>query len=64
MTGDDEFYLKIIRFMGELPERYVAAYKESYNRAFNRLVREFSNQFCQEDGSIDWEKLVEFNSGE
>lgn len=64
LTGDDEFYLKIIRFMGELPERYVAAYKESYNRAFNRLVREFSNQFCREDGSIDWEKLVEFNSGE
>lgn len=64
LTDDNEFYLKIIRFMGELPEQYVAAYKESYNKAFNRLVREFSNQFCQEDGSIDWEKLVEFNSGD
>ena len=44
--------------------RYVADYKESYNRAANRLVREFSNSFCREDGSIDWEKLVEFNSGD
>ena len=44
--------------------RYVADYKESYNRAVNRLVREFSNSFCREDGSIDWEKLVEFNSGD
>ena len=46
-----------------MPEKYVADYKESYNRAANRLVREFSNSFCREDGSIDWEKLVEFNSG-
>ena len=64
LTGDEEFYLKIIKYMGELPEKYVAAYKESYNKASNRLVREFSNQFCKEDGSIDWERLVEFNSGD
>jgi len=64
LTGDEEFYIKIIKFMGTMPEEYVAAYKESYNKASNRLVREFSNQFCKEDGSIDWEKLVEFNSGD
>lgn len=64
LTGDEDFYLKIIGYMGELPEQYIAAYKESYNRASNRLVREFSNMFCKEDGSIDWEKLVEFNSGD
>lgn len=63
LTGDEDFYKKIIRFMGTLPEQYVAAYKESYNKAANRLVREFSNSFCKDDGSIDWEKLVEFNSG-
>lgn len=64
LTGDEMFYIKIIQYMGELPEKYVASYKESYNKAFNRLVREFSNQFCKKDGSIDWEKLVEFNSGD
>lgn len=64
LTGDEEFYIKIIKFMGTMPEQYVANYKESYNRAANRLVREFSINFCKEDGSIDWEKLVEFNSGD
>ena len=64
LTGDPDFYVKIIQFMGDLPEQYVASFKESYNKASNRLVREFSNQFCTEDGSIDWEKLVEFNSGD
>ena len=64
LTGDENFYIKILGFMGTLPEQYVASYTESYNKAFNRLVREFSNDFCKEDGSIDWEKLVEFNSGD
>ena len=50
LTGDEDFYIKIIGYMGTMPEKYVADYKESYNRAANR--------------SIDWEKLVEFNSGD
>lgn len=58
------FYGTLIEYMGTMPEKYVADYKESYNRAANRLVREFANSFCREDGSIDWEKLVEFNSGD
>lgn len=64
LTGDEEFYKKIITFIGTMPEQYVASYKESYNKAANRLLREFANDFCKEDGSIDWEKLVEFNSGD
>ena len=64
LTGEPEFYKKIIQYMGTMPEQYVAAYQESYNKAANRLVREFSISFCKEDGSIDWERLVEFNSGD
>ena len=64
LTGIPEFHKMIIKYMGTLPEQYVAAYKESYDKAANRLVREFSTLFCKEDGSIDWDKLVEFNSGE
>ncbi len=64
LTGDMDFYKKIIGYMGTMPEQYIAGYKESYNKAANRLVREFSNSFCNEDGSIDWGKLVEFNSGD
>ena len=45
-------------------EQYLVSYKESYNKAASRLVREFANSFCKDDGAIDWEKLVEFNSGD
>lgn len=64
LTGDEEFYIKLIRFMDELPEKYVADFDESYQKAANRLVKEFTNEFCKDDGSIDWEKLVKFNSGD
>lgn len=53
LTGDDDFYKKIIIYMGTMPEQYVEKYRESYNKAANRLVRQFSNSFCKEDGSID-----------
>ncbi|WP_294143838.1 PmeII family type II restriction endonuclease [uncultured Clostridium sp.] len=64
ITGDEDFYKKIITYMGTMPEQYVSEYKESYSKAANRLVREFSNSFCKEDGSIAWEQLVAFNSGD
>ncbi|NMA06514.1 MAG: cytoplasmic protein [Ruminococcaceae bacterium] len=63
LTGDDKFYIKLIRYMGTLPEKYVEEFEKSYQKAANRLVKEFTTEFCLEDGSIDWEKLVEFNSG-
>ena len=63
LTGDDQFYIKLIRFMNTLPEKYVEEFEKSYQKASNRLVKEFTNQFCLTDGTIDWEKLVEFNSG-
>ena len=64
LTGDEEFYIKLIRFMDKLPEKYVEEFDVSYQKAANRLVREFTQEFCFEDGSIDWEKLVAFNSGD
>jgi hypothetical protein len=63
ITGDDEFYLKLIRYMNRLPEQYIEEFETAYQKAANKLVREFTVEFCCFDGSIDWEKLVQFNSG-
>ncbi len=64
LTGDEDFYKKLIRYMDRLPEKYVEEFNVAYQKASNRLVREFTQEFCYEDGSIDWETLVEFNSGD
>ncbi len=63
LTGDDDFYLKLIRYMDSRPEEYIESFELAYQKAANRLIREFTIEFCLEDGSIDWEKLVRFNSG-
>lgn len=63
LTGDSDFYIKLVRYMNEMPESYVEEFNVSYQKAANRLVKEFTTQFCSEDGSIDWETLVKFNSG-
>lgn len=63
LTGDREFYIKLIQFMDGLPEQYIKEFDDAYQRAANRLVKEFTQNFCVDDGSIDWEKLVTFNSG-
>ncbi|MBR1759857.1 MAG: winged helix-turn-helix transcriptional regulator [Schwartzia sp.] len=63
LTGDKDFYTKIISYMGTLPEQYIEDYRTAYNKASNRLIRDFSIEFCNSDGTINWEKLVDYNSG-
>lgn len=64
LTGDSEFYQKLITLMEkEDIRKHREEYRTEYQKAVNRYVREFTTDFCEEDGSIDWEKLVEFNSG-
>jgi hypothetical protein len=63
ITGDPDFYLKIIRLMKEKPQEHFVEYEAAWVTAVNRLTREFLNEFCHEDGAIDWEKLTIFNSG-
>lgn len=63
ITGDKNFYTKIISYMDTLPEKYIKDYKASYDKASNRLMRDFSIEFCNSDGTINWAKLVDYNSG-
>lgn len=63
ITGDTDFYLKLIRLMKDVPGKHRAIYKDAWAKAVNRLTAEFVRDFCNEDWSINWEKLVAFNSG-
>ena len=64
LTGDSDFYTKIISFMGTKPDEYAKEFEEAYSKAENRMVREFTINYCKEDGSIDWDTLIKFNSGD
>lgn len=64
LTGDPDFYTKIIGFMGTKPDEYAKEFEEAYVRAENRMIRQFTVKYCKEDGSIDWDALIRFNSGD
>lgn len=63
LTGDRDFYLKLIRLMKHYPQEHRVRYQAEWKKAINRFEREFLNNFSAPDGDIDWERLVEFNSG-
>jgi hypothetical protein len=64
LTGDSDFYLKLVRLMdSEVIKNHRKKYQDNYEDALNRYVREFTIEFCDEHGTVDWEKLVKFNSG-
>ena len=62
MTGDPDFYLKLIRLMRDEPLKHREQYAPAWYGAINRFTVEFAQDFCFPDGRIDWEKLVRFIS--
>lgn len=62
ISGEPNLYIDLIEPLGKEAEERNAEFKAAYDNLVNRLDREFLIDFCNEDGSINWEKLVKFNS--
>ncbi len=63
ISGNENLYLEIIKPLGRQARKQNDNFRESYNQMINLFTKQFSNVFCKENGEIDWEKLLEFNSG-
>ena len=63
ISGQPELYKELIEPLGHLAKETNETFMESYSMMLNRFIRDFSNEFCKENGEIDWDKLVEFNAG-
>ena len=63
ITGDPEFYKKIIEPIGYKAKERNDEFINEYSMLINRFSKQFMEVFCKPNGQIDWEKLVEFNSG-
>jgi len=58
LTGEHDFYLRIIRLMQSKPIQHRPQFIKAYDEAKERFVREFNEKYALSDGSIDWDKLV------
>ena len=64
ITGDPDFYIKLIRLMRDEPAKHRQEYQPKWDATVNRFTAEFIRDYCLPDGNIDWEKLVRLVSGE
>lgn len=62
ISGNENLYTDIIEPLGHKAKEKNERFSEEYAKVINRFTREFSIEYCNEDGSILWEKLVKFNS--
>jgi len=62
ISGESELYTELIQPIGYQAEKNDQAFKEIYGNIFNKLSKEFLDNFCEENGSIDWDKLLRYNS--
>jgi hypothetical protein len=61
--GSEGLYTDIIEPLGDNAKERNDDFQDKYASMINRFTKEFINTFCKVNGEIDWQKLVEFNSG-
>ena len=62
ISGDTELFTEIIEPLGYKAKEKNESFVKSYAQMINLFTKEFADKYCKEDGEIDWEKLVRFNS--
>ena len=62
ISGEQDFYLKIIAPLDRGVRAKNDYFKEEFAKLNNKFTREFTEKYCAEDGSILWNKLLEFVS--
>jgi hypothetical protein len=62
ISGDTSLYIEIIEPLGHKAKEKNDDFMKSYSQMINKFVKEFTNDYCDNDGSINWDKLVKFNS--
>jgi len=62
VSGDTDLYTKIIEPLGHQAKERNDDFIQSYSQMINKFTKEFADIFCMDNGSIDWDKLVRFNS--
>ena len=62
ISNDRDFYTRIIEPLGHKAKQRNNDFSKQYAAVINRLCAEFTKQFCDQGGVIDWNKLVAFSS--
>ncbi|HMZ46558.1 MAG TPA: PmeII family type II restriction endonuclease [Chitinophagaceae bacterium] len=62
ISGNTSLFTEIIEPLGHKAKEKNDEFVKSYSQMINKFTKQFSNEFCNDYGDIEWEKLVKFNS--
>jgi hypothetical protein len=63
ISDNKELYKEIVEPIGYRAKEHNDTFLKEKSRVVNKFSKQFLDDFCDENGDIDWDKLVEFNSG-
>ena len=62
VSGDQGLYTELIEPIGHKAKERNDDFLKSYSQMINKFTKEFTIDFCDKNGAIDWNKLVKLNS--
>ncbi|HHU33787.1 MAG: PmeII family type II restriction endonuclease [Lentisphaeria bacterium] len=62
ISGNSNLYTEIIEPLGHKAKERNEDFNQAYSNRINIFTKEFLKQFCSDNGAINWESLVQFNS--
>ncbi|MBE0639505.1 MAG: cytosolic protein [Bacteroidales bacterium] len=62
ISGNPELYLDLIEPLGHKAKEKDEDFLIAYTQMINKFSRAFANDYCNDKGQIEWEKLLRFNS--
>lgn len=63
ISGEEDLYKEIIEPIGYRAKEHNDQFIQGKGEITNLFTRSFIDLFCDSTGKINWEKLIEFNSG-
>lgn len=64
VSGDADLYVELIEPLGFKARERNDEFQASYSRMINKFTREFMDDFCNEEGAILWERIVQLTSAQ
>lgn len=62
ISGEETLYQDIIEPLATDAKEKNETFSTEYGKMLNKITKEFIDEYCFEDGSIDWNKIVRINS--
>jgi hypothetical protein len=62
ISGNQNLYTQLIEPLGHKAKERNDDFIKSYSKMLNKFTKEFIDDYCDENGNIKWNKIVELNS--